>query len=96
MSFNDSIIDGELGENLYIDYLKDNEINYIDVRKDVLCQWLDIDFIIPKGDHSKQDVLQNIRNGNPAQRNKRQKEIGYAVEVKLDKVTHNRFQKKKW
>lgn len=94
MSFNDSIIEGEIGENLYIDYLKDNEIKFIDVRSDELCQWLDIDFIIPKGNHTKQDVLKNIRNGNPTNRSKRQQEIGYAVEVKLDKVTHNRFQKR--
>lgn len=94
MAFNESLIDGEIGENLYIEYLKDNNIKFIDVRNDELCQWLDIDFIIPKENHTKQDILQNIRNGNPNNRNKRQKEIGYTVEVKLDKVTHNRFQKR--
>lgn len=91
MAFDDSNIEGQVGEQMYIDYLKDNNINFIDVREDELCQWLDIDFIIPQGNHTKKDILDNIRNGNPNKRTQRQKEIGYTVEVKLDKVTHNRY-----
>lgn len=93
MAFNKSKFDGEIGEQLYIDFLKDNNIDFIDVRNDDLCQWLDIDFIIPKNNSTKQDVLEHIKNGNPNNRINRQQNIGYTVEVKLDKVTHNRIKK---
>ena len=94
MSFNESNYEGQIGEQLYIDYMNDNNIKFADVREDKLCQWLDIDFIILHNNHTKEDVLENIKNGNPSKRNIRQKTIGYAVEVKVDKVTHNRFLKK--
>jgi hypothetical protein len=83
--------EGQIGEQLYIDYLNDNNITYIDVRDDKWCQWLDIDFIIPKQNFSKEDILSSITNSNYQQRLKRQQEKGYTVEVKLDKATHSRF-----
>jgi hypothetical protein len=94
MSFNESNTEGQIGEQLYIDYMNDNNIKFADVREDKLCQWLDIDFIILHNNHTKEDVLENIKNGNPSKRNIRQQNVGYAVEVKVDKVTHNRFTKK--
>lgn len=94
MSFNESNTEGKIGEQLYIDYMNDNNIKFADVREDKLCQWLDIDFIILHNNHTKEDVLENIKNGNPSKRNIRQQNVGYAVEVKVDKVTHNRFTKK--
>lgn len=90
MSFQDSLQDGKIGEQLYIDYVKSINGNIIDVRNDKQCQLLDIDFIRTYENHTKEEVLDNIQNGNPEKRIQRQKEIGYAVEVKLDKATHNR------
>lgn len=94
MAFNDSMIEGKVGEQMYIDFLKDKNIKYIDVREDELCQWLDIDFIIPAGEHTKEDVLKDIRHAKPNERTYRQLTVGYTVEVKLDKVTHNRYKNK--
>ena len=37
MSFYDSNLDGQVGEQLYIDYLKANNIKFIDVRNDIEC-----------------------------------------------------------
>lgn len=90
MSFQNSLQDGKIGEQLYIDYAKSINANIIDVRNDKQCQLLDIDFIRLYENHTKEEVLDNIQNGNPEKRIQRQKEIGYAVEVKLDKATHNR------
>ena len=90
MSFQNSLQDGKIGEQLYIDYVKSINGNIIDVRNDKQCQLLDIDFIRVYENHTKEEVLDNIQNGNPEKRIQRQKEIGYAVEVKLDKATHNR------
>lgn len=90
MSFQNSLQDGKIGEQLYIDYVKSINGNIIDVRNDKQCQLLDIDFIRTYENHTKEEVLDNIQNGNPEKRIQRQKEIGYAVEVKLDKATHNR------
>lgn len=90
MSFQDSLQDGKIGEQLYIDYVKSINGNIIDVRNDKQCQLLDIDFIRTYENHTKEEVLDNIQNGNPDKRIQRQREIGYAVEVKLDKATHNR------
>ena len=90
MSFETSNSDGQVGEQLYIDYLTNNNINFIDVRQDKHCQLLDIDFIIPKGTYDKNDILKYVTKAYPDDRAKRQMEIGYTVEVKLDKVTHNR------
>ena len=91
MAFEDSMIDGKIGEQMYIDYLTDKNIKFIDVRDDELCQWLDIDFIIPHGEHNKEDILKDIRKAKPIDRTYRQMNVGYTVEVKLDKVTHNRY-----
>lgn len=90
MSFQNSLQDGKIGEQLYIDYAKSINCNIIDVRNDKQCQLLDIDFIRLYENHTKEEVLDNIQNGNPEKKIQRQKEIGYAVEVKLDKATHNR------
>lgn len=87
--------EGGIGEQLYIDYLNNQNKNFYDVRENVICQELDIDFIIPIKDNvSLDEILLNIRSGNPNQRQERQKNIGYAVEVKVDKVTHNRYKKR--
>jgi hypothetical protein len=91
MAFEDSMIDGQIGEQMYIDYLTEKNIKFIDVRDDELCQWLDIDFIIPQGEHNKEDILKDIRKAKPIDRTYRQMNVGYTVEVKLDKVTHNRY-----
>lgn len=93
MSFNDSNLEGQIGEEMYINYLKDKNIEFFDVREDLQCQWMDIDFIIPSNNHTKEEILEEVKHAKPNTRAKRQKEIGYAVEVKLDKVTHNRFKK---
>lgn len=90
MSFQDSLQDGKIGEQLYIDYIKSINGNIIDVRNDKQCQLLDIDFIRLYKNHTKEEVLDNIQNGNPEKRIQRQKEIGHTIEVKLDKATHNR------
>ena len=45
MSFQDSLQDGKIGEQLYIDYVKSINGNIIDARNDKQCQLLDIDFI---------------------------------------------------
>lgn len=94
MSFYDSDLEGKIGEQLLIDYFNHNNIKFYDVREEPIAQWLDIDFVIPKGNYTKLDVLNEVRNGNPNKRLLRQKEIGYTIEVKLDKVTHNRYIKK--
>ena len=57
MSFELSNIEGQIGEQMYIDYLKDNKIKFIDVREDKNAQLLDIDFIIPKGNNDKYTKL---------------------------------------
>lgn len=93
MGFKESNTEGKVGEKMYADYLKENNINFIDVSDDDYCQLLDIDFIIPQGNHTKEEILSHIRKGNPYKRKERQQQIGYTVEVKLDKVTHNRFKK---
>lgn len=99
MAFNDSIEIGKIAEEMYKQFLiasgKIEGKDFIDVRNnDDLCQWLDIDFIILKNNHNKQDVLNDIRSGNPKKRKERINNIGYAVEVKLDTVTHNRYKNK--
>lgn len=87
--------EGAIGEQLYIDYLNNQNKNFYDVRDDVNCQELDIDFIIPvKFNVSLNEILSKIRSGNPNKRQERQKNIGYGVEVKVDKVTHNRYKKR--
>lgn len=91
MSFYDSNLDGQVGEQLYIDYLKANNIKFIDVRNDIECQQLDIDFIIPHGNNTKDNILKYVRHAQFNDRTQRQQKIGYTVEVKLDKVTHNRY-----
>ena len=91
MSFYDSNLDGQVGEQLYIDYLNANNIKFIDVRNDIECQQLDIDFIIPHGNNTKDDILKYVRHAHFNDRTQRQQKIGYTVEVKLDKVTHNRY-----
>lgn len=93
MSFESSKLEGEIGEQMFIDFLNCNNIKFIDVRDDELCQWLDIDFIILKNNHTKEEVLKHIRSGNEIERRKRIDEIGYAVEVKVDKVIHCRDNK---
>jgi hypothetical protein len=93
MGFNESNLEGQIGEEMYINYLKDKNIEFFDVREDLLCQWMDIDFIIPSNNHTKEEILKEVKHAKPDTRATRQKEIGYTVEVKLDKVTHNRFKK---
>lgn len=94
MSFYDSDLEGKVGEQLLIDYFNHNNIKFYDVREEPIAQWLDIDFVVPKGNHDKLEILNEVRNGNPNKRLLRQKELGYTIEVKLDKVTHNRYIKK--
>lgn len=99
MGFKDSNNNGRVAEEMYKKFLiKSGKIegkDFIDVRdSDELCQWLDIDFIILHNGHNRDDVLNEIRNGNPEKRKQRIKEIGYAVEVKLDTVTHCRHPRK--
>jgi hypothetical protein len=91
MSFELSNIEGQIGEQMYIDYLKDNKIKFIDVREDKNAQLLDIDFIIPKGNNDKHTIMELIKHAQPYNRKERQINDGYAVEVKLDKVIHNRY-----
>lgn len=93
MGFNKSNLEGQIGEEMYINYLTSNNIKFFDVRKDEQCQWLDIDFIIPANNHTKEEILKEVKRAKPNTRTKRQKEIGYTVEVKVDKVTHNRYKK---
>lgn len=90
MGFNNSLEEGKIGEQMFIDFLNYTNKKYIDVRDDELCQWLDIDFIILNNNYTKEDVLKHIRSGNEIERRKRIDEIGYAVEVKVDKVIHSR------
>lgn len=91
MSFNTSLNEGSIGEQLYIDYLNNKQIKFYDVRYDTQCQWYDIDFIIPQNNNTKEDIINHVKYADPNNRINRQKEIGYTVEVKLDKATHSRY-----
>jgi hypothetical protein len=89
MKFEESAKEGQIGENIYIEFLKENNINFYDARENPIYQHIDIDFVILKNNHSHEEVLQHLTHAEPQTRHIRQQEIGYAVEVKLDKVTHN-------
>lgn len=91
MGFKESNEEGKIGEKMYADYLTENNINFIDVSNDLYCRLLDMDFIIPKENYTKNDILSFALKADPYGRKERQQKIGYTVEVKLDKVIHNRY-----
>ena len=61
MSFYDSDLEGKVGEQLLIDYFNHNNIKFYDVREEPIAQWLDIDFVVPKGNHDKLEILNEVR-----------------------------------
>ena len=93
MSFESSKLEGEIAEQMFIDYLKFHGKKFFDARNDKECRLFDIDFITLKNKHNEKEVLKDITNGNYDKRKKRIEEVGCAIEVKLDKVIHNRSKK---
>lgn len=91
-NFNNDLAIGEIGESYFINYAEKyltSEINkLVDVRNDEKFQLLDIDFVILKNDYSIDTLLNNIRDGHPDTREHRQRNKGYAIEVKTDLRTH--------
>lgn len=90
--FNNDLLIGEIGEACFIEYANKNltsSINkLIDVRNDKRFQNLDIDFLILKNNYSIDNLLKNIRDGHPDIREYRQRNKGYAIEIKTDLRTH--------
>ena len=95
MSFESSKLEGEIAEQMFIDYLNFHGKKFFDARNDKECRLFDIDFITLKNKHNEKEVLKDITNGNYDKRKKRIEEVGCAIEVKLDKVIHNRYINKK-
>lgn len=93
MSFESSKLEGEIAEQMFIDYLNFHGKKFFDARNDKECRLFDIDIITLKDNHNEKEVLKNITNGNYDKRKKRMDEVGCAIELKLDKVIHNRSYK---
>ena len=95
MSFESSKLEGEIAEQMFIDYLNFHGKKFFDARNDKECRLFDIDIITLKDNHNEKEVIKDITNGNSNKRKKRIEEVGCAIEVKLDKVIHNRYINKK-
>ena len=83
MEFRDSNKEGQIAEDLMIEYWNSKGCDFIDVRTDKFFQDLDVDFIIPKKGYTKESCL-NVNDKNEI------KKYGHLVEIKLDKVIHSR------
>ncbi len=83
MEFRDSNKEGQIAEDLMIEYWNSKGCDFIDVRTDKFFQDLDVDFIIPKKGYTKESCC-NVNDKNEI------KKYGHLVEIKLDKVIHSR------
>ena len=87
---------GKIGENIFekhfYEYITLNEskgktLKLVDVRDDKVFQELDIDYVALIDNHAIDDLLINIRSGNPKLIDERVNNIGYTFEVKTDTRT---------
>lgn len=90
MSFESSRKEGEIAEQMVIDFFNHSKRTFYDARNDKLCRHYVIDFITLKNNHTKEDILKNIESCDENEIKEIIEKIGCAIEVKLDKVTHNR------